>query len=92
VSWRDAGVKLGLPRVSASCDYQKPAFFEDVLTIAVTVEKVGRKSISYRFDFSNQRGEALAVGRVTAVLVRTVGHDRLESLEFPAEFRAKLEA
>ena len=91
VSWRESGTKLGLPRVSASCDYQKPAFFEDVLTIAVTVEKVGRKSISYRFDFSNQRGEALAVGRVTAVLVRTVDHDRLESLEFPAEFRAKLE-
>ena len=92
VSWREEGTKLGLPRVSAHCDYQKPAFFEDVLTIAVTVEKVGRKSVSYRFDFANQRGEPLAVGRITAVLVRTTGPDRMESLELPADVRAKLGA
>ena len=92
VSWRDAGVKLGLPRVSASCDYQKPAYFEDVLTIAVTVERVGRKSITYRFDFTNQRGEALAVGRITAVLIRNSGANSMESLEIPPEMRAKLGA
>ena len=92
VSWRDAGVKLGLPRVSASCDYQKPAYFEDVLTIAVTVERVGRKSITYRFDFANQRGEALAVGRITAVLIRNTGPNSMESLELPPEMRAKLGA
>jgi YbgC/YbaW family acyl-CoA thioester hydrolase len=92
VSWREAGVKLGLPRVSASCDFQKPAYFEDVLTIAVTIEKVGRKSLSYRFDFSNQRGEALAVGRITAVLVRTTGVNQMESLEIPQDIRDKLGA
>jgi acyl-CoA thioester hydrolase len=91
VSWRESGAKLGLPRVSAHCDYQKPAFFEDVLTIAVTVEKIGRKSIGYRFDFTNQRGEPLAVGRITAVLVRTAEPNRMESLEIPAEIREKLE-
>jgi acyl-CoA thioester hydrolase len=92
VSWRDAGVKLGLPRVSASCDYKKPAYFEDLLTIAVTVERVGRKSITYRFDFTNQRGEALAVGRITAVLIRNTGPNSMESLELPPEMRAKLGA
>ena len=92
VSWRDAGVKLGLPRVSASCDYQKPAFFEDVLTVAVTVERVGRKSVSYRFDFTNQRGEPLAVGRITAVLVRNTGANQMESLELPQDIREKLGA
>ncbi|MBA4188683.1 MAG: acyl-CoA thioesterase [Planctomycetaceae bacterium] len=92
VSWREGGSKIGFPRVSATCDYQKPAVFEDVLTIAVTVEKVGRKSVSYRFDFTNQRGEPVAVGRVTAVLCRTQSPDQIESLEIPAEIRAKLEA
>jgi acyl-CoA thioester hydrolase len=91
VSWREAGSKLGFPRVSATCDYQKPAVFEDVLTIAVTVEKVGRKSVSYRFDFTNQRGEPVAVGRVTAVLCSTSSPDHIESLEIPPEIRAKLE-
>lgn len=92
VSWREAGSKLGFPRVSAACDYQKPAVFEDVLTVTVAVEKLGRKSVSYRFDFANQRGEPVAVGRVTAVLCRTAAPDQIESLEIPPEIRAKLEA
>ena len=92
VSWRVNGVKWGLPRVSAACDYRKPARFLDVLTIAVTVERVGAKSISYRFDFTNQRGEALAVGRITAVLCREDEPGRLESFEIPADVRAKLGA
>ena len=91
VSWREDGVKWGFPRVSVSCDFSKPARFEDVLTIAVTVEKVGAKSVSYRFEFSNQRGEALAVGRITTVFCRSDGPDHMESVEMPADMRAKLE-
>jgi YbgC/YbaW family acyl-CoA thioester hydrolase len=92
VSGRDAAGRWGLPRVAASCDYLKPARFMDVLTITVTVERVGTKSITYRFDFSNQHGDAIAVGHITAVYCRTTGHDRMESVEIPAEVRAKLEA
>jgi len=91
VSWRKDGIKWGFPRVSVSCDFQKPARFEDLLTIAVTLEKLGGKSVSYRFDFSNQRGEAIAVGRITAVFCRSDGPEHLESVEMPAEIRAKLE-
>ena len=91
VSWREGSVKWGFPRVSAACDFQRPARFEDVLTIAVTVEKLGAKSVSYRFDFSNQRGEALAVGRITSVHCRSTGPDHLESVELTAEIKAKLE-
>lgn len=90
VSWRRDGVKWGFPRVSAACDYQAPARFEDVLTIAVAVEKVGTKSVSYRYDFTNQHGAAVAVGRITAVFCRSAGPDRLESVEIPAEIRSKL--
>jgi YbgC/YbaW family acyl-CoA thioester hydrolase len=91
VTGRDAEGRWGLPRVAASCDYYKPARFMDVLTITVTVERIGTKSITYRFDFSNQQGEILAVGRITAVYCRTTGFDRMESEEIPAEVRAKLE-
>lgn len=92
VNWREGGGKLGFPRVSAACDYQNPAVFEDVLTIAVTVEKIGKKSVSYRFDFTNQNGKPVATGRVTAVLCRTSSPEQIESLEIPPEIRAKLEA
>ena len=91
VSWRRDGVKWGFPRVSVGCDFQKPAQFEDVLTIAVTVERVGERSVSYRFDFSNPAGEPIAVGRTTAVFCRSDHPGQLESVAMPADIRAKLQ-
>jgi acyl-CoA thioester hydrolase len=91
VSWREASGKYGFPRVSASCDYQKPARFGDILTISVTLEKLGRKSVSYRFDFTNFRAEAVATGRITAVFCCTNDANKLESVEIPLDIRAKLE-
>ncbi len=90
-SWVEGSGKWGFPRVSAACDYTKPAKFQDVLTIAVTLEKVGTKSVGYRFDFSNQRGEPVASGRITAVFCRSLGPDHIEALDIPADIRAKLE-
>jgi acyl-CoA thioester hydrolase len=91
VSWQEAAGKYGFPRVSASCDYQKPARFAEVLTIAVSLEKLGKKSVSYRFDFTNARGDALATGRITAVFCCTTDSRNLASIEIPADIRAKLE-
>ncbi len=90
VSWLDGDTRYGFPRVSTGCDFQKPAQFEDVLTVAVTIEKIGRKSLSYRFDFT-RGGDAIAVGRITSVFCRAGGPDHLESVEIPAAIRAKLE-
>jgi YbgC/YbaW family acyl-CoA thioester hydrolase len=91
VHWNGGSQRWGLPRVAASCDYKKPARFEDVLTIAVTIERLGAKSISYRHDFTNQHGDLLAVGRITAVLCRTSLPDGMESVEIPADIREKLQ-
>ncbi len=91
VSWRADGVKWGFPRVSVGCDFQNPARFQDVLTIAVTVERIGAKSVSYRFDFTNQHGEPVAVGRITTVFCREPEPGKLESVEMPAEVRAKIQ-
>ena len=89
VTWAENGVRYGFPRVSVGCDFARPARFEDVLTIAVSVEKVGTKSVSYRFDFT--RGEdALATGRVTAVFCRGTRHGHIEAVDIPDDLRAKL--
>ncbi len=90
VSWLDGDTRYGFPRVSTGCDFQKPAKFEDVLTVAVTIEKIGRKSLSYRFDFT-RGNDAIAVGRITSVFCRAGGPDHIESIEIPAAIRAKLE-
>jgi YbgC/YbaW family acyl-CoA thioester hydrolase len=90
VAWRDGDDRLGLPRVSASCDFKSPARFQDVLDIAVIVEEVGRKSVRYRFDFA--RGEtAIAIGHITAVYCRNVPGKPLQSLEIPDAMRQKLQ-
>jgi YbgC/YbaW family acyl-CoA thioester hydrolase len=84
------GQVLGFPRVSASCDYLRPARFQDVLDIAVRVERIGRKSVTYAFEFSLD-GAVIARGRVSSVCCRVrPGHD-IESVPIPAALRAVLE-
>jgi acyl-CoA thioester hydrolase len=91
VTWLEDGVRYGFPRVSVGCDFVQPARFEDRLVIDVLPEKVGTKSVKYRFDFSYQ-GRSIAVGRITAVYCRSVSHGEIESLEIPVSIRAKLES
>jgi acyl-CoA thioester hydrolase len=91
VTWLADGVRYGFPRVSAACDYTKPVRFEDVLTIGVTVEKIGSKSVAYRFDFT-AADVPVATGRMTAVYCRAAGHGHIEALTIPPDLRAKLEA
>lgn len=84
------GQELGFPRVSASCDFLKQVRFDDVLDIDVTLERVGGKSVTYRFDFSLE-GTPVARGRVTSVCCR-IGPDRvLEGVEIPPSLRARLQ-
>jgi YbgC/YbaW family acyl-CoA thioester hydrolase len=91
VTWTDGGVRYGFPRVSVACDFAKPARFEDVLTIGVTVERIGKKSVSYRFDFT--RGEdTIATGRITAVYCRGTASGHIEALDIPDDLRAKLQS
>ena len=91
VSGEFNGLRVGFPRVAVACDFKRPARFEDVLDIAVTVEEVGRKSVRYRFDFSRD-GKEIAVGKITAVCCRHTADHGMESMEIPEEMRAKLTA
>jgi acyl-CoA thioester hydrolase len=83
------GLSLGFPRVSASCDYLRPARFEDVLDVAVRLEKIGRKSLTYTFEFS-RGGEAIARGSLTSVCCRVQPDRALEGMELPEGIRARL--
>lgn len=83
------GVRYGFPRVSVACDYKAPARFEDVLTIEVKAERVGIKSVTYRFDIRHGETE-VAVGRMSAVFCREAAEGGIESLEMPPEVRDAL--
>jgi YbgC/YbaW family acyl-CoA thioester hydrolase len=85
------GEKIGFPRVSASCDFVKTVTFPDVVEVAVSVERVGVKSVTYAFAFSKD-GEPVANGRITAVCCRVRPDHGIESIEIPEGLRAKLQA
>jgi YbgC/YbaW family acyl-CoA thioester hydrolase len=82
--------KISFPRVSATCDFVHPVRFDDVVEIEVRVERVGRKSVTYSFDFSHQ-GKPVAKGRISAVCCRMrPGIRELESIDIPTEIRTRL--
>ena len=84
------GQAIGFPRVSASCDYVKPARFEEVLDVAVRIDRIGKKSVTYAFEFS-RGGELIANGKVTSVCCRVLHDNPIEGIEIPAGYRARLQ-
>ena len=66
VSMEHDGNVISWPRLSTSCEYLHPVRFEDELDIHLKVERIGTKSITYQFEFSN--GDAIvARGKLKAV-------------------------
>ena len=86
---RDAVGAISWPRVSVHCDYRSAVRFEDPLTIEVTIEKLGQKSITYGFAFQSQ-GRPVATGSVTAVCCRLNPDGTIHSIPIPDDVRAKL--
>jgi YbgC/YbaW family acyl-CoA thioester hydrolase len=84
------GRPLGFPRVSASCDFVSPARFGDLLDVAVTIHRIGKKSVTYAFEFSLE-GRLVARGQVTSCCCLVGPDHRLEGIEIPATLRQKLE-
>jgi len=84
------GEAIGFPRVAAACDYLKPAYFEDVVDVAVALDNLGKKSVTYAFEFA-RKGEILARGKVTSVCCVVRPGNKLEAIDIPAGYRGRLE-
>ena len=69
VVMQDSQGTISWPRVSSSCDFQGPARFEDVLNIEVQLVRLGKKSVTYGFTFTNGQ-QQIATGRMTSVCCR----------------------
>ncbi len=55
--------RIGFPAVRAECDYRAPLRFGDTAVIAVSVAKLGGKSIHFRYDVFRER-ETLDAPRI----------------------------
>jgi acyl-CoA thioester hydrolase len=80
--------RFGFPRVSAQCEFFRPARFEDEIECAITVEHVGGKSVRYGHEF-RVRGELAARGTLTTCYC-IQGPEGLKGVELPADIRQKL--
>ena len=80
--------ELWLPRVEAFCQYKKPARFEDVLEIELTVEELREKSAKLAFTVTKEgTTELLATGYFVVVAAdKNIGR----ATQIPKEFADKL--
>ena len=85
------GVDASWPRVSASCDYLSAVRFGDELEISVSVEAIGRSSVTYAFEFAHD-GRIVARGRVVAVRCLMRPGEKPESVAIPADVVRRLDA
>jgi acyl-CoA thioester hydrolase len=83
------GDVVSFPRVAASCEFHSPARCEDVLDIDVKVLRVGTKSVTYGFAFS-QHGRDVAAGQMTSVCCRVPHGKPPQSIPIPAAVAARL--
>jgi len=78
--------QVGFPRVRVECDYTGALVYDDLMQIAVTVDRVGRSSFTLAFDVSVE-GRNAARGKVTIVCIDRATQ---RSMELPEKLRAAL--
>lgn len=96
--WRSMGLSIVLaddlgpisfPRVAARCDYQRAVKFEDLLDIEASIVRLGDKSITYEFNFS-ENGRPVASGQTTTVCCRFEEDGTPKSIAIPPWIAEKL--
>ena len=90
INRQDDGTVISWPRVSASCSFNAPARFEDVLDVSVFVKRIGVKSVTFGIEF--HRGETrIAHGQLKTVCCHFGGDEEMKSIKIPGEYRSQLE-
>ena len=83
------GSVIGWPRVRASCAFESPAYFEDILEIDVSIQRKGAKSLTLAFQF--RRGDVrIANGEIKTVCCICRHDAPLQSIIIPPDYDAKL--
>ena len=95
VHFEHEGRHIGWPRVAASCQYQSPVRFGDVLDIRLEIQRKGRRSLTYRVIFTCGDRQ-VAVGEISCIccalstpLPKSDG--RLEPVPIPAFIADQIE-
>ena len=89
VVMHDSAGQISWPRVSAKCDFQSAARFEELLNIEVYITRLGKKSVTYSHRFL-RGNELLATGQITSVCCRIREGKPPKSIAIPAAMAKKL--
>lgn len=83
------GTVFGWPRVTATCSFHSPAYYEDEVEIRVTVVRHTKRSLTTSYEF--RRGETLlATGEMKTAYCIVPSGGKLQSAEMPAEYLERL--
>ena|SRR3989304_6577320 len=85
------GKEIGWPRLAVSCEYIRPARFEDVLDIHLTVGRKGKKSMTYHMVFERE-GELIARGEVKAACCIVEPGKGFRAIDIPEQIEQALAA
>ena len=81
---------LWFPRVEAFCQYRKPAVFNDMLDVEVTVEELREKSVRLGFTVSNKETEDLLASGYLVIVA--ADRQTRRATQMPAEAFEKLKS
>jgi YbgC/YbaW family acyl-CoA thioester hydrolase len=83
--------RLGWPRVSCSFEFLAPLRFQDEIEVRLRIEKLGRRSVTYRADIvCGQR--IVAQGLSTSACCRIDRRGQLKAVVLPPAIQRKLAA
>jgi YbgC/YbaW family acyl-CoA thioester hydrolase len=79
---------IWLPRVEAYCQFKKPAKFDNLLEIELTVGEIREKAVKYLFKVRNKgTAETIAEGYLTVV---SASKQTGKAIEIPEELKKQL--
>lgn len=90
VHMQHEGDILSWPRLKTSCEFFRPAFFEDVLDIHLQIEHRGQKSLGYRFDFYRQ-DEHVAWGQLKVACCICNPGEKIRAVPVPSFIAEKID-
>ncbi len=84
------GDRIGWPRMSASCDYKAPAFFEDELTVNLRIIRKGSKSLNYAYTFTREDA-LIAEGEIGVACCVCNPGEKMRAIEIPEEIGRQMQ-
>ncbi len=82
---------MGNPAVSLHFDFHAPIVVGERLDIAIFVEKLGKSSITHRFEMTKVGGPLVCTASFTAALVTDVHTAKIKAHPFPDDWRQRIE-